>query len=53
MEIIQWEPSCSVQMDRHDKASAFHNFANAPKNENSLSCSSKPITVHVWDEIVH
>jgi hypothetical protein len=40
MEILQWEPSCSMRTDgRKDMTKlimAFRNFANAPKNSSYL-----------------
>jgi len=33
LKYVEWEQSCSVRTDRHDKATvAFRSVANAPKN---------------------
>jgi hypothetical protein len=48
LKYVQWEPSCSMQTDRHEKLIvACHTFANAPKEqllrgERYVFCSHRP-----------
>ena len=38
-KFVQWEPSCSMRTDGHDKAnSRFCNFVNAPKKRKEKTC---------------